>query len=64
MGSSDPASYDALPAESGIGLSFASCWSEDLMTRAAIGICGVLPTSTPVRDHWRGRSYITAEVAR
>jgi hypothetical protein len=64
MGSSDPASYDALPAESGVGLSSASRWSRDPMTAAAIGICRAVPTPAPVRNHHRNGSYITAEVAR
>jgi hypothetical protein len=43
---------------------FASCWSRTPMTGTAIRICGAVPTTTSVGSHGRGKSYITAEVAR
>jgi hypothetical protein len=64
MGSSDPATYDALSTESGVGWCSASCWSGDLTAGAAIRICGAMPTTTSVGGHRRGGSYITVEVAR
>jgi hypothetical protein len=61
MGSSDPATYDALPTESGVVVPLGSCWSGALMTGAAVRFCSVVPTITSRRG--RDDSY-SAELAR
>ena len=65
MGSSDPASYDALSTESGVDLSSASWWSEAPMTVASFrSNSTVVPTICSVGGHRRHESYIGAELAR
>jgi hypothetical protein len=62
MGSSDPATNDALPTESGVVVPLGSCWSRALMTGAAARVCHVVPTNTPRRG--RNDSSGGAELAR
>jgi hypothetical protein len=61
MGSSDPATYDALSTESVVVVPLGSCWSGALMTGAAVQVGGIGPTTS---RHRRDDSYTGAELAR
>jgi len=68
VGSSDPATYDALSTDCGVDLSvhvtIRALWSEARMTEAGVWARCAVPTVISVQDDKHRKSYIGPELAR